>query len=146
MMRNMITDCLFLGDQGKGWRTWNWTSILRFIKEVEGEAPSAYTQQQRAPVKKRRGCRAGRQKISKKEKKGHLNDGIYNSCKAKLDHKELNIFNLGLKCAPKKPLNEFEVYIITHKFIQKLNTKIYFLRHPLENGNRVVADSQVVDW
>lgn len=40
--------------------------------------------------------------------------------------------NLGLKCAPKKEMNKFDVYIDTHKFIRTMNIKKHFLSHPVE--------------
>lgn len=43
--------------------------------------------------------------------------GIYNLSSTELTHKELNILNLGLKCAPKKSLNKFNVYMDVHKYI-----------------------------
>ena len=53
-----------------------------------------------------------------------------------MNSKELNILNTGLKCAPRKIMNKFDLYIDTHKFIRTLNLKKYFLSHPVESSMR----------
>lgn len=71
-----------------------------------------------------RGCRGGRR--VQKKKRGRL-DGICNLENIKLNNKEVNILNAGLKCAANKPINTFSVYNDVHKYIRKINMKRYFL-------------------
>lgn len=57
----------------------------------------------------------------------------------------MNLLNLGLKCAPRKSMNRFDVYIDTHKFICTLNMKKFFLSHPINTSNRTAAPTGRVD-
>lgn len=113
------------------------------LRKGKGWPSPVYIQEHSSVSKRQRDCRAGRQKQSQKKKAGHLNEGIYKLSTVKLSCKELNILNLGLKCAPKKPLNN--TYIDTYKYIRILNMKKYFLNHPAFPVNRVVADPGQVD-
>lgn len=86
--------------------------------------------------KGQRGCRAGQRVQQKKEKVNGLT-GIYNLTNVELTKKGMNILNSDLKCAVKKSINKFDVYIDIHKCIRKINMKKYFL------GKRTNTDSRV---
>lgn len=55
-----------------------------------------------------------------------LGKGIYNLSHVQFSNDELKVLDLGLKFAPDKSLDKFEVYIDLHKFMRKLNTKKTF--------------------
>ena len=59
--------------------------------------------------------------------------------------KELNVLDTGLKCAPRKAMNKFNIYIDTHKFIRTLNLKKYFLSHPVEASMRSTTANRNID-
>lgn len=42
--------------------------------------------------------------------------------------------NKGLKYAPKKPLNKFQMFLDVQKYIRKLSIKHYFLSNPIEKN------------
>lgn len=84
------------------------------------ERTGLFPQKQRK--KQTRGKRGGKQK----KKKGVLGQGIFNLSDAVFTEDELKILDLGLKYAPEKGIDKFEVYIDLQKFIRKLKIKKHY--------------------
>lgn len=78
-----------------------------------------------------RGCRGGK----KKAPKTVLGKGIYNLSDTQFTTEEMKILDLGLKYAPGKPSDQFEVYIDLQKFLRNVNLqKIFHDYHRRADG------------
>lgn len=70
-------------------------------------------------------------KTTKKEPKDQLiGRGIFNLSDVSFTPQELKMLDLGLKFAPSKPLDKFELHVDLKKFLRKLNIKKFFLENP----------------
>lgn len=74
-------------------------------------------------IYRKRGRRGGRGK--KKEKK-QLNQGIFNLTGVEFSDQEMEVLRQGLKFAPDKDIEKFELFIDVEKYIRKLNIKKHF--------------------
>lgn len=72
---------------------------------------------------RKRGSRGRRRK---KKKTGQLNTGIFNLSGVDLSEEELLVLSQGLKFAPSKNIDKFDVFVDIEKFIRKLNIKKHF--------------------
>ncbi|CAH2223184.1 Hypothetical predicted protein, partial [Pelobates cultripes] len=61
-----------------------------------------------------------------------LSKGIFNLTPTPLSDEEINLLSRGLKFAPNRRANNFELYIDLKKFIRSLTIKRHFLLHPPE--------------
>ena len=75
-------------------------------------------------ISKRKRGRRGRGRT--KKKKSGLNDGIFNLAGVEFSEPELEVLQQGLKFAPEKNIDKFEIFIDVEKYIRKLNIKKYF--------------------
>lgn len=88
--------------------------------------------------KQTRGKRGG----TKKKKKRILGGGIFNLSEATFNEEEMKVLDLGLKYAPDKNLDPFEVYIDLQKFVRKLNIKKIFATKG-NKGTQIEKDSPI---
>lgn len=134
----------FLGQRGRGGRRGTPRGNPRTVCEKGGgrNVPPYIQNKDTMPPSREEGD-VGQENPNNPKKMNEkcINTGIYNLSGVELDHKELNILNLGLKCAPKKMMNKFEVYIDTHKFIRSMNIKKYFLSHPVDSASKATIPS-----
>lgn len=90
---------------------------------------------------KRKQTRGRRRGKNKKKKMRILGKGIYNLSDVQFSKEELEVLDLGLKFAPDKPLDKFEVYIDLQKFMRKLNIKKHFA---MNTDNRIKENSEYI--
>ena len=81
-----------------------------------------------APNRKirKRGSRGG---TRQKKTQGQLTDGIYNLAGVELSKAELTVLSQGMKFAPSKNINKFDVFVDVEKYVRKLNIKKHFSQH-----------------
>lgn len=78
---------------------------------------------------RKRGRRGGGGK--KKEKK-KLDEEIYNLTGVEFNNQELEVLQQGLKFAPNKDVDKFDLFIDIEKHIRKCNIKKYFAGRNIE--------------
>uniref|UniRef100_A0A8C5MHD2 Reverse transcriptase domain-containing protein n=1 Tax=Leptobrachium leishanense TaxID=445787 RepID=A0A8C5MHD2_9ANUR len=79
----------------------------------------------------RRGCRGRRIRRRKEEGKTQQDGGIFNLTDTPLTDIEVKVLQKGMKYAPTKHMNLFDMYIDLQKFKKNLCLKKYFLKNPI---------------
>lgn len=102
---------------------------MLFFRTSQERRPSTQVRQndQRKKPKQKRGCRGG---FKIKKKKRTVGEGIYNISRIELTKAELTTLDKGLKYAPTRNFNKFEMYVDIQKYTRKLNIKKYMLTKP----------------
>lgn len=62
-------------------------------------------------------------------------EGVFNLSGEELTRAEKLTLNQGLKYAPRKPLNKFQMFLDVQKYIRKLSIKRYFVSNPITRNH-----------
>lgn len=82
--------------------------------------------------------RRGRRRKKKEEKQ--LKSGLFNLTNLEFSESELEVLSQGLKFAPNKNINKFNLFIDIEKYIRKLNIRKHFSGHKTNPTTKETED------